>query len=69
MEVQSILANVPGLAFVYLNEKDVVRHELCRVSSRPMRVMATATLRIIMPLATDRITRVKRKLDQRKMMR
>lgn len=28
MEVQSILANVPGLAFVYLDEKDVVRHEL-----------------------------------------
>jgi phosphate starvation-inducible PhoH-like protein len=28
MEVQSILANVPGIAFVYLDEKDVVRHEL-----------------------------------------
>lgn len=28
MEVQSILANVPGVAFVYLDEKDVVRHEL-----------------------------------------
>lgn len=28
VEVQRILANVPGVAFVYLDEKDVVRHEL-----------------------------------------
>ena len=28
VEVQRILANVPGVAFVYLDEQDVVRHEL-----------------------------------------
>jgi phosphate starvation-inducible PhoH-like protein len=27
-EVQKVLSNVPGIAFVYLDEKDVVRHEL-----------------------------------------
>jgi phosphate starvation-inducible PhoH-like protein len=28
VEVQGILSNVEGLSFVYLNEKDVIRHEL-----------------------------------------
>jgi phosphate starvation-inducible protein PhoH and related proteins len=28
IEVQGILQEVPGLAFVYFDEKDVVRHEL-----------------------------------------
>ncbi len=30
VEIQSILRGVPGLSFVYLNERDVVRHHLVR---------------------------------------
>jgi phosphate starvation-inducible PhoH-like protein len=28
IEIQSVLKGVPGIAFIYFTEKDVVRHEL-----------------------------------------
>jgi phosphate starvation-inducible PhoH-like protein len=28
IEIQAVLKDVPGIAFVYITEKDVVRHEL-----------------------------------------